>query len=105
MKGKDPESRNHRPATFKYFLAVSYRFPRLKRVKEESEPCAADGFDDPALLPGRDGLANETFPAAEGAPREDYDDSLYEPSFQEEEAEEEGIEGLKEFTAKVFAVD
>ena len=28
--GRDPESRNHKPATFKYFLSVSYRFPRLK---------------------------------------------------------------------------
>ena len=102
LKGKDPESRNHRPATFKYFLAVSYCFPRLKGVKEEPDPCTTDGFDDPALLPGgTDDLADEAFPAAEGAPREDYEDSLYEPSLQEEEAEEEGVEGPREFAAKV----
>ena len=102
VKGKDPESRNHRPATFKYFLAVSYRFPRLKGVKEEPDPCTTDGFDDPALLPGgTDDLADEAFPAAEGAPREDYEDSLYEPSLEEEEAEEEGVEGPREFAAKV----
>ena len=46
--GRDPESRNHRPATFKYFLSVSYRFPRLKGVKEESDPAKTEGFDDPA---------------------------------------------------------
>ena len=102
VKGKDPESRNHRPATFKYFLAVSYRFPRLKGVKEEPDPCTTDGFDDQALLPGgTDDLADEAFPAAEGAPREDYEDSLYEPSLEEEEAEEEGVEGPREFAAKV----
>ena len=102
VKGKDPESRNHRPATFKYFLAASYRFPRLKGVKEEPDPCTTDGFDDPALLPGGTGdLADEAFPAAEGAPREDYEDSLYEPSLEEEEAEEEGVEGPREFAAKV----
>ena len=50
--GRDPESRNHKPATFKYFLSVSYRFPRLKGVKEESDPAKTEGFDDPALLPG-----------------------------------------------------
>ena len=37
VKGGGPESRNHRPATFKYFLAVSYRFPRFKGVKEKSD--------------------------------------------------------------------
>ena len=97
VKGKDPESRNHRPATFKYFLAVSYRFPRLKGVKEEPDPCTTDGFDDPALLPGgTDDLADEAFPAAEGAPREDYEDSLYEPSLEEEEAKElKGQENLQ----------
>ena len=36
--GRDPESRDHEPATFKCFLSVSYRFPRLKGVKEESDP-------------------------------------------------------------------
>ena len=69
VKGKDPESRNHRPATFKYFLAVSYRFPRLKGVKEESDPTKTDGFDDAALLSGgTDDLADEALPLAEGAP-------------------------------------
>ena len=48
--GRDPESRNHKPATFKYFLSVSYRFPRLKGVKEESDPAKTEGCDDPALL-------------------------------------------------------
>ena len=46
VKGRDPESRNHRPATFKYFSAVSYCFPRLKGVKEESDPAATERFDD-----------------------------------------------------------
>ncbi|CAE6939982.1 GIP [Symbiodinium sp. CCMP2592] len=104
VKGKDPESRNHRPATFKYFLAVSYRFPRLKGVKEESDPSQTEGFDDAALLPGgTDDLADEAFPAAEGPPHEDYEDSLYEPSLaeEEEEAEGEGVEGPREFAAKV----
>ena len=102
VKGKDPESRNHRPATFKYFLSVSYRFPRLKGVKEESDPTKTDGFDDATLLPGgADDLADEAFPVAEGAPREDYEDSLYEPSLEEEEAEEEGVEGPRKFAAKV----
>ncbi|CAE7740893.1 GIP [Symbiodinium sp. CCMP2592] len=105
VKGKDPESRNHRPATFKYFLAVSYRFPRLKGVKEESDPTQTEGFDDAALLPGgTDDLADEAFPVAEGHPREDYEDSLYEPSSEEkeeEEAEDEGVEGPREFAAKV----
>ena len=49
--GRDPESRNHKPATFKYFLSVSYRFPRLKGVKEESDPAKTEGFDDPARQP------------------------------------------------------
>ena len=49
VKGKDPESRNHRPATFKYFLAVSYRFPRLKGVKEESDPTDSDVSEARAL--------------------------------------------------------
>ena len=50
-------SRNHKPTTFKYFLSVSYRFPRLKGVKEESDPAKTEGFDDPALLPrGTDDL-------------------------------------------------
>ncbi|CAE6927184.1 GIP [Symbiodinium sp. CCMP2592] len=101
VKGKDPESRNHRPATFKYFLAV---FPRLKGVKEKSDPSQTEGFDDAALLPGgTDDLADEAFPAAEGPPREDYEDSLYEPSLaeEEEEAEGEGVEGPREFAAKV----
>ncbi|CAE7802253.1 GIP [Symbiodinium sp. CCMP2592] len=104
VKGKDPESRNHRPATFKYFLAVSYRFPRLKGVKEESDPSQTEGFDDAALLPGgTDDLADGAFPAAEGPPHEDYEDSLYEPSLAEEEdeAEGEGVEGPREFAAKV----
>ncbi|CAE6931538.1 GIP [Symbiodinium sp. CCMP2592] len=104
VKGKDPESRNHRPATFKYFLAVSYRFPRLKGVKEESDPSQTEGFDDAALLPGgTDDLADEAFPAAEGPPHEDYEDSLYEPSLaeEEEEGEGEGVEGPREFAAKV----
>ncbi|CAE7579192.1 GIP [Symbiodinium sp. CCMP2592] len=104
VKGKDPESRNHRPATFKYFLAVSYRFPRLRGVKEESDPSQTEGFDDAALLPGgTDDLADEAFPAAEGPPCEDYEDSLYEPSLaeEEEEAEGEGVEGPREFAAKV----
>ena len=71
-------------------------------MKEEPDPCTTDGFDDPALLPGgTDDLADEAFPAAEGAPREDYEDSLYEPSLEEEEAEEEGVEGPREFAAKV----
>ena len=63
VEGRDPESRNHRPAAFKYFLAVSYRFPRLKGVKEEPDPTTAEGFEsfeDPALLPGgTDDLADE----------------------------------------------
>ena len=60
VEGRDPESRNHRPATFKYFLTVSYRFPRLKGVKEEPDPTTAEGFEDPALLPGGpDDLADE----------------------------------------------
>ena len=70
VKGKDPESRNHRPATFKYFLAVSYRFPRLKGVKEESDPTKPDGFDDAALLPGgTDDLADEALPLAQRVPQ------------------------------------
>ena len=102
VKGKDPESRNHRPATFKYFLAVSYRFPRLKGVKEESDPTKTDGFDDAALLPGgTDDLADEALPLAEGAPSEHYEESLYEPSLTSEEAGEEGVEGPREFAAKV----
>ena len=44
VKGKDPESRNHRPATFRYFPAVSYCFPQLKGVKEESDPTKTDGL-------------------------------------------------------------
>ena len=102
VKGKDPESRNHRPATFKYFLAVSYRFPRLKGVKEESDPTKIDGFDDAALLPGgTDDLADEALPLAEGAPSEHYEESLYEPSLTSEEAGDEGVEGPREFAAKV----
>ena len=38
VEGRDPESRNHRPATFKYFLAVSYRFPRLKGSQTQPLP-------------------------------------------------------------------
>ncbi|CAE7801156.1 GIP [Symbiodinium sp. CCMP2592] len=99
VKGKDPESRNHRPATFKYFLAASYRFPRLKGVKEESDPSQTEGFDDAALLPREThDLADEAFPVAEGPLRED---SLYEPSLEEEESEDEGVEGPREFAAKV----
>ncbi|CAE7255754.1 GIP [Symbiodinium sp. CCMP2592] len=62
VKGKDPESRNHRPATFKYFLAVSYRFPRLRGVKEESDPSQTEGFDDAALLPAHPSLQMRPFP-------------------------------------------
>ena len=102
VKGKDPESRNHRPATFKYFLAVSYRFPRYKGVKEESDPTKTDGFDDAALPPGgTDDLADEALPLGEGAPSEHYEESLYEPSLTSEEAGEEGVEGPREFAAKV----
>ena len=102
VEGRDPESRNHRPATFKYFLAVSYRFPRLKGVKEEPDPTTAEGFEDPALLPGgTDDLADEDpieqigdkllsrrpKGEAEVESREDYEDSLYQPSGGEEEDE------------------
>ena len=55
VRGRDPESRNHCPATFKHFLAVSSPFPKLKGAKEESNPDAAEGFDDPAGFFGRDG--------------------------------------------------
>ena len=44
VEGEDPESRNHRPATFKYFLTVSYRFPRLKGVKEDHIQVFLNGF-------------------------------------------------------------
>ena len=106
--GRDPESRNHKPATFKYFLSVSYRFPRLKGVKEESDPAKTEGFDDPALLPGgTDDLADnpsESRPP-EGDPgaeeREDYQDPLYSPSGSEveEEQEEEEEEDCKKVRA------
>ena len=108
---RDPESRNHKPATFKYFLSVSYRFPRLKGVKEESDPAKTEGFDDPALLPGgTDDLADnpsESRPP-EGDPgaeeREDYQDPLYSPSgseVEEEQEEEEEEDGKKVRAAKV----
>ena len=104
MEGKDPESRNHRPATFKYFLAVSYRFPRLKGVEEEPDPTTAKGFEDPALLPrGTDDLADEDPIEQIGDPkgeaevesREDYEDSLYQPSGCEEEDEHEHGHGVR----------
>ena len=109
--GRDPESRNHKPATFKYFLSVSYRFPRLKGVKEESDPAKTEGFDDPALLPGgTDDLADnpsESRPP-EGDPgaeeREDYQDPLYSPSgseVEEEQEEEEEEDGKRVRAAKV----
>ena len=108
--GRDPESRNHKPATFKYFLSVSYRFPRLKGVKEESDPAKTEGFDDPALLPGgTDDLADnpsESRPP-EGDPgaeeREDYQDPLYSPSgseVEEEQEEEEEEDGKRVRAAK-----
>ena len=110
VEGRDPESRNHRPATFKYFLAVSYRFPRLKGVKEEPDPTTAEGFEDPALLPGgTDDLADEDpieqigdrllsrrpKGEAEVESREDYEDSLYQPSGGEEEDEHEHGHGVR----------
>ena len=110
VEGRDPESRNHRPATFKYFLTVSYRFPRLKGVKEEPDPTTAEGFEDPALLPGgTDDLADEDpieqigdkllsrrpKGEAEVESREDYEDSLYQPSGGEEEDEHEHGHGVR----------
>ena len=58
VEGRDPESRNHRSATFKCcFLTVSYRFPRLKG-SEEAKLNHCRRFEDPALLPeGTDDLA------------------------------------------------
>ena len=53
IAGPSPESPNRRPATFKYFLAVSYCFPRFKGVKAESDPTKTDGFDDATRLPGQ----------------------------------------------------
>ena len=109
--GRDPESRNHKPATFKYFLSVSYRFPRLKGVKEESDPAKTEGFDDPALLPGgTDDLADHPSDSRppEGDPgaeeREDYQDPLYSPSgseAEEEQEEEEEEDGKRVRAAKV----
>ena len=109
--GRDPESRNHKPATFKYFLSVSYRFPRLKGVKEESDPAKTEGFDDPALLPGgTDDLADHPSDSRppEGDPgageREDYQDPLYSPSSseaEEEQEEEEEEDGKRVRAAKV----
>ena len=109
--GRDPESRNHKPATFKYFLSVSYRFPRLKGVKEESDPAKTEGFDDPALFAGgTDDLADnpsESRPL-EGDPgaeeREDYQDPLHSPSVsevEEEQEEEEEEDGKRVRAAKV----
>ena len=109
--GRDPESRNHKPATFKYFLSVSYRFPRLKGVKEESDPAKTEGFDDPALLPGgTDDLADHPSDSRppEGDPgaeeREDYQDPLYSPSgseAEEEQEEEDEEDGKRVRAAKV----
>ena len=107
--GRDPESRNHKPATFKYFLSVSYRFPRLKGVKEESDPAKTEGFDDPALLPrGTDDLADNPSesrpPEGPGAEeREDYQDPLHSPSGSEveEEQEEEEEDSKRVRAAKV----
>ena len=114
VKGRDPESCNHRTATFMYFVAVSYRFPRLTGVKEESDPAAEEGFDDPALLPtGTDDLADHAPVVVEGADAEvphpegpgegeDYEESVREPSSgEEEEEEEEEQERPREFAAKV----
>ena len=38
-------------------------------------------------------LADEAFPVAEGTPHQDCEDSLCEPSLDEEEVEDEGAEG------------
>ena len=101
--GRDPESRNHKPATFKYFLSVSYRFPRLKGVKEESDPAKTEGF------PGRGRTILPTTPLSHGPWKgdpgaeecEDYRDPLYSPSVSEveEEQEEEEEEDGKRVTS------
>ena len=90
--------------------SISYRFPRLKGVKEEPDPTTAEGFEDPALLPGgTDDLADEDpieqigdkllsrgpKGEAEVESREDYEDSLYQPSGDEEEDEHEHGHGVR----------
>ena len=74
------------PPLFKYFLSVSYHFPRLKGVKDVSDPAKTQGFDDPALLPRKtDDLADnpsESRPPegeAGAEDREDYQDPPVQP--------------------------
>ena len=81
---------------------MSHRFPRLKGVKEESDPTKTDGFDDAALLPGgTDDLADEALPLGEGPPSEHYEESLYEPRLTSEEAGDEGVEGSESLQLKL----
>ncbi|CAE7231028.1 GIP [Symbiodinium natans] len=51
VPAKDPEGRSKHPPVFRYFLAASYRFPKLG-TKDEPNPTQVDGFDDPLLHPG-----------------------------------------------------
>ncbi|CAE7228517.1 GIP [Symbiodinium natans] len=70
VPAKDPEGRSKHPPVFRYFLAASYRFPKLQGTKDEPNPAQVDGFDDPLLHPGgEDELADVV---VEGPPEPDH---------------------------------
>ena len=69
-----------------------------ERSRNQTLP-KTDGFDDATLLQGgTDDFADEALPIAKGARRGDSEDSLYEPRLEEAE---DGVEGPREFAAKV----
>ncbi|CAE7492518.1 GIP [Symbiodinium natans] len=70
VPAKDPEGRSKHPPVFRYFLAASYRFPKLQGTKDEPNPTQVDGFDDPLLHPGgEDELADVV---VEGPPEPEH---------------------------------